>query len=415
MTNSAAGHTLHHNGVFSKDGQWIVFDGRNEETKIGETAAIGIINVKTREEKIIYRILHPTLYGPGVGAASFSPVADRVIFIHGLAGAGKEKPYGFTRRTGVAVDINRPFQPIYMDARDITYPYTPGSLRGGTHSHCWSPDGKMISFTYNDELVNPDLRSVGVLFNSGKPVITDTASGNNNGEMFAAIIAHIVKEPKPGSNEINKAFDECWVGTNGYVNNKGKRIPHALAFQGNTINKKGETVTEIFVTDIDTTAILNDPAAVGTPGEWPRVPAGLTQRRVTSTVRGLSPVRHWLRSSTDGRYIYALASDDKNISQIIRCNINSGEITYLTQMPFPVDHPFNLNKDGSKVAFIANNNVYVLDMNSSKIVQLTFNQASGYKITGAPLFSPDGKMLVFNQYQLVENKQYLQIMSININ
>jgi hypothetical protein len=31
-----------------------------------------------------------------------------------------------TRRTGVAIDIEKPFHPIFMDARDITPPFTPG-------------------------------------------------------------------------------------------------------------------------------------------------------------------------------------------------------------------------------------------------------------------------------------------------
>lgn len=160
LTNSKKGHMLHHNGVFSKNNQWIVFDTRNDETKIGETSEIGIVNPYTREEKIIYHTYKPTKYGPGVGGASFSPKEDSVIFIHGLSTANKEKPYGFTRRTGVAVDLNKPFEPIFMDARDITFPYIAGSLRGGTHSHCWSPDGRLISFTYNDEFVDPDLRPV---------------------------------------------------------------------------------------------------------------------------------------------------------------------------------------------------------------------------------------------------------------
>ena len=414
LTHSAKGHTLHHNGVFSKDGRWVVFDGRNEETKIGETSTIGVINIKTKEEKTIYETSNPTLYGPGVGAASFSPVTNRVVFIHGLVDANKEKPYGFTRRTGVSVELDHPFKPIFMDARDITTPYTPGSLRGGTHSHCWDPGGKLISFTYNDELVNPDFRTVGVLV-AGKPVMVDKAPSNNNGEMFAAILANVTVHPASGSDEISKAFDECWVGENGYINSEGNKIPYAIAFQGNVVNKNGKTITEIFVIDIDTAAILNDLTAAGKPGEWPHVPNGITQRRISTTERGLAPVRHWLRSSRDGKYIYALATDNKNINQVVECDINSGEVTCLTDIPFSIDHPFNLNKQGDQLAFIAGNNVYILDLNAGKVIQLTSNKSSDLKITGAPSFSPDGKMLVFNQYQLLDDKcQYLQVMAINI-
>ena len=123
LTHSERGHTLHHNGGFSGDGQWIVFDGRNDDTKIGETSEIGVVNLFTGEEKIIYQTKNPSQYGPGVGAASFSPENNRVIFIHGLLN-GKEKPYDLTRRTGVAIDLDHPFKPIFMDARDTSSVYS---------------------------------------------------------------------------------------------------------------------------------------------------------------------------------------------------------------------------------------------------------------------------------------------------
>ena len=414
LTHTAQGHTLHHNGVFSKDGQWIVFDGRNDDTAIGQTSQIGIVHLKTGEEKIIYQTKAPTQYGPGVGAASFSPVADRVLFIHGLPNASREKPYGFTRRTGVAIDLAAPFKPVFMDARDVTFPYTAGALRGGTHSHCWSPDGQLISFTYNDELAEPDLRTVGVMFDAKQPVITDTAAGNNNGMCYAAVIAAVTATPRPGSDEISKAFDECWVGQHGYTNAAGKKIPYAIAFQGNTKTEKGTMLTEIYLAAIDTSLILQDTAAVGQLGERPRVPEGIHQRRITRTEKGLSAVRHWLRSSKDGRYIYALAEDNRNLTQIIRCNSNTGQVDYMTQNDFSVTCPFNISADGKKLAFIGNNNVYLLDTDTKEREQLTQNTSSDEKITGAPCFSPDGKILLFNQYQKSPDGTFLQIMYIKL-
>ncbi|BAN97623.1 hypothetical protein E05_28570 [Plautia stali symbiont] len=54
-----------------------------------------------------------------------------------------------------------------LDACDITAPYTPGALRGGSHVHVFSPDGSRLSFTYNDHVmherdVREDLSNVGV-------------------------------------------------------------------------------------------------------------------------------------------------------------------------------------------------------------------------------------------------------------
>lgn len=397
---------LHHNGVFSKNGQWIVFDGRNDDTKIGETAEIGIVNINTGEEKIIYRTQNQTQYGPGVGAASFSPAEDRVIFIHGLPNADAAKPYAIPRRTGVAIDIAQPNQPILMDARDTTAPYVSGSLRGGTHSHCWSSDGKLISFTYNDAFSEPDLRTVGAMLQASEPIVVDQSEGNNNGQMFSAIVTKVVAHPKPDSDEINKAFDECWL-KNGYSDKNDKHIPYAIAFQGNTINSKKETVSEIFIVDIDPQTILSDKSAVGTEGQRPQVPKGIQQRRITRTEKGLSSVRHWLRSDKDGKYIYALAEDDHAIAQIVRCDIRTGILDFLTKNPFSVDYSFNLNHRGDQIAFVGNNNVHVLDIDTREQIQLTQNQPTDPKVLGAPSFSPDDTLIVFNQY--VENTVQIMV------
>ncbi|MFT4205161.1 MAG: DUF3748 domain-containing protein [Chitinophagaceae bacterium] len=415
LTHSASGHTLHHNGVFSKDGRWVVYDGRNDDTAIGQTTTIGVVDLQAGAEKIIYRTHNSSEYGPGVGAASFSPTTDKVIFIHGLPDADKEKPYGFMRRTGVAVDLQNPFIPINMDARDVTFPYTPGSLRGGTHSHCWSADGRLISFTYNDELVDSDLRTVGIMFDTGNPVRVDAHSGNNNGTYYAAIVADVVAHPRSGSDEISKAFDECWVGEKGYVDAQGKNIPYAVAFQGNTKNAKEETITEIYIVDIDSAAILHDQTAVGGLGERPHVPNGIRQRRISRTARGLSSiVRHWLRASNDGRYVYALAEDDKKRTQVVQCEINSGKLDYLTRNDFSITSPFNLSPDGCKLAFVGNNKVYFFDLKTHQTEQLTYHKPSDGKIVGAPCFSPDGRTLLFNQYVTDADGTFLQIMEIDV-
>lgn len=37
-----------------------------------------------------------------------------------------------------------------LDARDLTPPFTPGALRGGSHVHVWDAAGDWVSFTYED-------------------------------------------------------------------------------------------------------------------------------------------------------------------------------------------------------------------------------------------------------------------------
>ncbi len=409
LTRLPGGHMLHHHGVFSPDGEWVVFDGRNDDTKIGETSVIGLVNVSTGEESIIYETQNPTVYGPGVGAASFSPVRDFVIFIHGLPDAGPEKPYAMSRRTGVGIDIHKPFQPVIMDARDVTFPYAPGSLRGGTHSHGWSGDGQLISFTYNDERVDPDLRVVGVMLPYEPGVRVDSARGNNPGAYYSAIVTEVIRKPSPGSDQISKAFDECWVGKNGYTNKTGQKIPYAIAFQGNVLTAGGKVITEIFIVDIDPQKIPDDPEAVGREGERPLVPAGIRQRRLTFTENGISDTRHWLRSGVDGSYIYALAKDNKGRNQIIRAEVNSGKTEFVSHNDFSIDYSFNLSHDGRKVCFVALNSVYIFDLEKRESRCLTPDHSGG-KIVGAPSFSPHDDLIVYNQYEKhADGQEYLQI------
>lgn len=407
LTTSPAGHTLHHNGVFSKDGRWIVFDGRNDDVKIGETATIGIVNVQKGEEMIIYQTTNPSVYGPGVGAVSFSPVRDEVIFIHGLPEANEERPYDVSRRTGMLVNIHQAGRAVPADARDVSAPYVPGSLRGGTHSHGWSPDGSMLSFTYNDELVEPDLRVVGVMLRTDEEIVVDDYPGNTNGRYYSSIVSDVVANPTPGTDEINKAFDECWLsplagsGTDRY----------SVAFQGNTRNESGEPVTEIFVVEVDREKILADKDAIGKEGKRPEVPQGIRQRRLTRGAN-LSDLRHWLRSSHDGKYIYALAKDDQGNNQVVRCAVNDGELSFVTYNPFSISSPFNLSKDSKKVTFVAENNVFVYDMDRNERIQLTQNESDDPRVTGAPSFSPDGSFVVYNQYERIDGEEYLQIKKV---
>ncbi|HET7117000.1 MAG TPA: hypothetical protein VFI29_10945 [Hanamia sp.] len=68
-------------GMFSPDDQWIVYDTRNNDTMIASTGNISMVNTQTGETRELYHTKHQTLCGQGVGAATFSPVANRVIFI----------------------------------------------------------------------------------------------------------------------------------------------------------------------------------------------------------------------------------------------------------------------------------------------------------------------------------------------
>ena len=259
LTNDPSGHCINATQCFSANDRWIVYDSRNDDSGIMGAGGIAMVNKDSGKIVSLYKTANQTAYGPGVGAASFSPAADRVLFIHGIRNAGKESPYSFTRRTGVAIDIERPFEPIFMDARKIDPPFLPGALRGGTHAHSWSGDGQWISFTYNDYLLEQlekqgatvkDLRTVGVMAPGKEVAVKDRGSlENNSGELFSFLIATVTAEPVPGTDEIEKAFDECWVGKNGYRKADDTLQRRAVAFQGNLRDPAGRLKTEIFIAD----------------------------------------------------------------------------------------------------------------------------------------------------------------------
>ena len=249
-------HDLDNNDNFSPDDRWLVYDTRTEIGGIGECRTIEKVNVKTGEIVVLYETQNAGEYGPGVGAVSYSHTENKAVFIHGLLNCNAERPYAQWRRTGVIVDESQPGKPIFMDARDVTSPFTPGALRGGTHRHEWSGDGQWIGFTYNDAIMKAledrtgehwNLRTIGV----SKRIRTvkvdhDPAGENNSGEWFSVLVVKVVPNPKPESDEISHAADDSWVGMRGYRKPDGT-WQRARAFLGTVRNTKGESVKEVFV------------------------------------------------------------------------------------------------------------------------------------------------------------------------
>jgi hypothetical protein len=92
LTADASGHTIHQIQCFSSDDQWIVYDTRNDDGKIGSTGSIAMVNVETGEIKDLYHTKNQTEFGPGVGAVTFSPSEEKVLFIHGVRNADEERP-----------------------------------------------------------------------------------------------------------------------------------------------------------------------------------------------------------------------------------------------------------------------------------------------------------------------------------
>ena len=428
LTFENSGHTIHNTQCFSPDDKWILFDTRNNDTMIASTGNISMVNTQTGRIRELYHTKHQTLFGPGVGAATFSPVANRVLFIQGVRNSNENNPYGFTRRTGVAIDISKPFQSIFMDARNITPPFIAGALRGGTHAHNWSADGKWISFTYNDYVMQQlekkdsavkDLRTVGVMV-PGHPVDVpyDASEENNSGEMFSVVVANVTQNPQPGSDEINKASDEGWIGANGYQKSDGSWQHRAIAFQGEVINYEGTKKAEVFVVDLpeDLTKARPGQPLEGTNISRPGVPEGVLQRRITYTSNGIQGPRHWLRCTSDGKLIAFLSKDDKGITQLFGVSPKGGKIRQLTFNSYPVQGPFNFSPDGKYVAYLADNSVFITVVQTGKSQRLTQRSSNEEQVTGSVVWSNRGGMLAFNKYvkDRKVDKVFLQIFIIKV-
>lgn len=420
LTFDQKGHMLNHTQIFSQDGKWVVYDTRNDDTKIGATPSIEILNIETGEIREIYHTQNQTEFGPGVGAATFSPTEDRVIFIQGIRNADKNRPYDFTRRTGVAIDITNPNQAIFMDARDINAPFTPGALRGGTHAHSWSGDGQYISFTYNDYVMEQlaktdssvkDLRTIGVMFPKKVAVKDDGSLENNSGEMFSVLVADVVENPADNTDQIDRAFDECWIGQDGYQKADGSKQPKAIAFQGN-VRENGQVKTEVFVVDLpsDLTQFGPDRPLQGTVNKRPYTPAGVSQRRITHLTNGVQGPRHWLRTTPDGSQVIFLSKDTAGFINAFAVNINSGEVKQLTHNQFDMQSGVNVSPNGEALAYVAQNSVYVSDIKNNKTEQLTKNFSDTEKPSSAVSWSQDGKSLLYNR--MVDG--YIQIFRLNL-
>ena len=429
LTTGKYGHTLNSAQVFSPDDRWIVYDTRNDDTHIQYTRTIEKVNVESGEADTVYCVENQTKYGPGVGAVAFHPYMDKIIFIHGLLNCNEQQPYGFTRRFGAVVNINSSTF-VHAEGRTTQAPLIAGTLRGGTHAHTWSGDGDWISFTYNDHLMEglekstngsiKDLRTIGVMAPLQKVKVSLENAENFSGEYFAVVAATVTEKPTPGSDEIERAFDECWIGTGGYKKLDGTQQKRAIAFQGNVRDANGEVTTEVFVADIpdDITQPNPDKPLEGTPTTRPNVPAGSVQRRITFTTNrkypGIQGPRFRLRSSPDGYTLYFLMKDDAGVVQIFSVPTTGGEIHQITQLDYSVQAQFNVSPDGNQLSVVADNSIWLVETVSGRLTRITERARDENAPVGGVLWSRSGKILVFNRYVTSGEERYLQIIRMDL-
>ncbi|MBI3599174.1 MAG: DUF3748 domain-containing protein [Nitrospinae bacterium] len=426
ITFQPKGHILTNTGVWSPDSEWIVYDTRSDPAgEIFDGSTIEMVNIRTGELKEVYRSVN----GAHCGAATFHPAEAKVVFILGPENPSPDWQYSASHRQGVIVDLSSGVG-VNLDARDLTPPFTPGALRGGSHVHVWDAAGEWLSFTYEDHILSQfkeetsnheiNLRSVGVSVPAGGVRVKKSHPRNHDGEYFSALVTRTTANPKPGSDEIKRAFEEGWVGKNGYLRTDGTRQKHSLTFQGHAVTARGETISEVFIVDLpeDVTSPGNGPLE-GTETRRPYPPKGTAQRRLTYTADrkypGLQGPRHWLRSSLDGSRIAFLMKDDSGIVQFWTTSPNGGQPVQITRNLWNIASAFTWSPDGRYIAHVMDNSVAITEVFTGKTFRLTPH--SDDAIAPRPeacVFSPDGKKIAYVRSVPSPEKVYNQVFIVTL-
>lgn len=394
-------HSLDNNDNYSHDDQWLVYDTRTD-AGIQEGTTIEKVHVRSQEIVRLYTAPGSSSSGPGVAAASYHPSKMQVVFIHGLLDHTPDRPYAQWRRFGMLLDEAQGGKASPVDARDVRTPFTVGALRGGTHRHEFSGDGKWIGFTYNDALMADkgekyNLRTIGVMHLDDPVMIDGQTDGSNfNGTARCALVVKVTPEPRPGSDEVKRAAWDSWIGTHGYTRTDGK-LQRARAFLGTVISMDGQEVQELFVVDIpdDITTSGDDGPLEGTLDEMPMRVRGATQRRLTDTTESKFPgFTGNVRSSPDGTMLACLAKDDDGIDQVVIASPLNGNPKPLTAFDTPVQSDVRWHPNGRHVCFVQGNAVLVADVTTGQACPVT-------EISTEPPFalvwSRNGDNIAFNR------------------
>ncbi|MCW1875788.1 DUF3748 domain-containing protein [Erwinia sp. INIA-01] len=409
-------HQLTNINVWTADSQWLVYDVRPSGASF-TGLTIERVNVSSGAVEVLYQARD----GARVGVVTASPdLPPRYVCIHGPEHPDSLWKYDFHHRRGVIIQHGVAEN---LDACDITPPFTPGALRGGSHVHVFSPDGSRLSFTYNDHVMHEwdktqDLRNVGVAVPLHAVCPPKRHPREYDGSHYCVLVSQTTPTPQPGSDEINRAYEEGWIGSRGYQRG-AQRQRWALAFIGDTLAANGEKVAEVFVVDLpEDNADFAVPGAFpleGTATRLPAPPESVQQRRVTFTHQrrypGLvSTPRHWLRSSPDGSAIAFLMKDDLGVVQLWTVSPLGGEPRQITRSESGIQSAFSWHPDGGSLAFICDNSVTLCTLATGKLRRITPRSETAPS-ADAVVFSPDGRHVAY----LRSHDGYQQIFMASVN
>ncbi len=378
LTHASHGHVLTNVNAWSADSQWVTYDVRSDPA--GERfdgTRIERVHADTGRVQVVYE----SRYGARCGVVTCHPKwPDLVTFIRGPEHPTADWRYGPSHRQGVLVDAGRPDRVGFLDARDLTPPFTPGALRGGSHVHVFSPNGQRVSFTYEDAVAGPPgRRGVGVTDLSRPVTVPPTHPRNHGGSGFSVVVTTLTEHPEPGSDQIDRAVEEGWVDDG------------TLAVQGRVTAADGRQHWEVFAVDLPDDLTTASP---GTAEGWPTPPAGTRQRRLTWSAGLATTPRHWLRATPDGSAVAFLMPDAAGVVQLWTVPAGGGAIVQVTTNATPVTSAYTWTPDGRRVAHVMDGGVCLTDVTTGRTVRLT-GPAAGPPRPEACVVSPDGRRVAF--------------------
>jgi hypothetical protein len=261
-----------------------------------------------------------------------------------------------------------------------------------------------------------DLRTIGVT-KLGIPVKVSDPQAHlfeGDGEGFSALVVRVTSNPKPGSDEINRAAQDVWVGTRGYRKPDGSR-QRARAFVGSLIAENGAPVDEVFIVDIpeDITKPGETGSIEGTSEDFPAPPKGCSQRRLTWTAKWTHPgVVGNCCSSPEGDWITFLANDENGVAQVFAIPPMGGLPIQVTHSAEGIAASPRWSPDGKKLVTVTKTGqIILLDAPGAGAPQATviFTPDPGTAHPAKPVFSPDSKTLAFNCLVKDEKGEWLQV------
>jgi len=395
LTYTTKNHELDNNDNFSYDDRFLCYDTRGTlGYGIENCISIEIVEVSSGKEYKVYqpeKIRIGTKPAPGVGAVSFHPKDNSLIFIHGPdvhnvnQRAFPENTYAKINRRGCIILIKEDTERTiksWVDFRTISCEagILSGSHRGGTHRHEYSLNGERIGCTYDDWLLPHYGRTIAYFEKTNKFV--------PNAEYYFAVLVKVVPMEKAKEGEFVKALGDSWVGVEGKYR----------AFVGTV--KEGESFVDyLCVVEIPDNVDIQSSTS-GDCKEYPEPPKGIRIHKITKV--NCSGI---VRGSYDGKKIAYLDKDVNGRTQIFMITADKQNLfenitpVQITHFPDGVEDNLRWHPSGNTIFSISEGAVVAIcareGENFGKFVFITdkYKRNKPYSL----IVSRFGKYVAFNR------------------